>query len=185
MRKSTKIMAGLGVVAGLGVALAPLATFADTVSTTAGVDTLNVTVLQGCSLTPRTGDSSYQAWASSYATQVTPGQDWEITASTSGTNVNSVSINCNAGAQYSVSARGNTLTKGSDTLPAYGVKFNGGSGYTTLTMDDTTVLVPATTITDSPVTFTVNGYKGSTLSTTPAGPYTGTVTYTVQFLDAA
>ncbi|MBR5389085.1 hypothetical protein IK146_00765 [Candidatus Saccharibacteria bacterium] len=180
MRKSTKIMAGLGVVAGLGVALAPLATFADAQDVVAGTDTLNVTVLQGCSLTPRDGDS-YQAWSNTYSTQVTPGDPWSITAG-SGNNVNSVSINCNAGARYSVSATGTTLTKGSDTLPAYKVAVNGGS-YVTLGTD--TELVTATTITTSPVTFTVNGYQGTTLTTTPAGTYTGTVTYTVHFLDAA
>ena len=46
MRKSTKIMAGLGVVAGLGVALAPLATFADT--TNLGVYHLTVVIESGC-----------------------------------------------------------------------------------------------------------------------------------------
>ncbi len=57
MRKSTKIMAGLGVVAGLGVALAPLATFAaDPVNL--GTDHLTVIVETGCKMTSGTADDT-------------------------------------------------------------------------------------------------------------------------------
>ena len=55
MRKSTKLMAGLGVVAGLGVALAPLATFADT--TNLGVDHLTVVIESGCEMTSGQADN--------------------------------------------------------------------------------------------------------------------------------
>lgn len=74
MRKSTKIMAGLGVVAGLGVALAPLATFADT--TNLGVDHLTITVQSGCNMTSGVADdpttqgtdeSAYTAFTNYYA----------------------------------------------------------------------------------------------------------------------
>lgn len=54
MRKSTKLMAGLGVVAGLAVAAAPLAVNA----TDLGVDTLVVTVSSSCSLETGLDDPS-------------------------------------------------------------------------------------------------------------------------------
>ena len=44
MTKLNRVIAGLGVVAGLGVALAPLSAFAETATTTTVVDTLQVTV---------------------------------------------------------------------------------------------------------------------------------------------
>ena len=47
MRTTTKIATGLGIVAGLGVALSPLAVFADTPTRT---DTLNVTVPEACTI---------------------------------------------------------------------------------------------------------------------------------------
>ena len=59
MRKSTKLMAGLGVVAGLGVALAPLATFAEGEPTvdSLGLDHLTVVISSSCQMTSGVADN--------------------------------------------------------------------------------------------------------------------------------
>ena len=161
MRKSTKIMAGLGVVAGLGVALAPLATFAET----AGTDQLRVTVTNACSLDPVSGDT-YTAFGATYTDSVNPGEDWEAASPSTGT-AGSFKISC-------------TTTLAPTT---YGVKINSEASYTNFDANGDRKIADGLEHAGTDLTFTIAGYKGATESTTKAGLYSGTVVYSVTFAD--
>lgn len=181
MRKSTKLMAALGVVAGLGVAVAPMAVFA-----TGGEDNLEVTVKQGCSLKPTSGEGAYTDFDENYTANVVPGNDWTITAGAG----SAFKIACNEGARYTITATGTDLTHTDNqtTLAksTYGVKVTLGgtadSDYRSLA--DVVTIANSVTHPGTDVSFAVNSYQGSTQASTKAGAYSGTVTYAVTFLDA-
>jgi hypothetical protein len=127
MRKSTKLMAGLGVVAGLGVALAPLATFAEAV----GTDTLTVTIDVACKLTADgytagTGGNTGTPWANHYIGNLEAGSyvDLGSGAINNGTGnpaqATSVNVKCNdpagavAGHGWQITATATDLTGQTD-----------------------------------------------------------------------
>jgi len=71
MRKNTKLAAGLGIVAGLGITLLPLAASAATPTRT---DTLNVTVTEACTISGVGLDAELEL-ENIYDATVDPGQD--------------------------------------------------------------------------------------------------------------
>ena len=128
MRKSTKIMAGLGVVAGLGVALAPLATYAGTI----GIDTITVTIGVACSMTAdgyaaAQGSGSDTTWANNYVGNLTAGSYVDLGSgdiNNGGGNpaqATAINVKCNdpagavAGHGWQISATASPLTGQTDS----------------------------------------------------------------------
>lgn len=183
--KFNRIIAGLGVVAGLGVALAPVASFAYE-PVTGGVDNLEVTVKQGCSLKPASGAGEFTAFDEDYTANVVPGNDWTITAGAG----SAFKIACNAGARYTITATGTALTHTDHTTTlassTYGVKVTHGSTADSdyRNLENTVTIADSVVHSGTDVNFAVNSYEGSTQGSTKAGVYSGTVTYAVTFLDA-
>lgn len=182
MRKSTKLMAGLGVVAGLGVALAPIATFA--VAT--GEDEITVNVTSSCAI-----DSSSAAFAGVYAGTAAVADGTVDIAKTSGTN--EVVYNCSENSKITVSASTDGLAYSTnDTIAAdhLAVNLSGANGLTIesgFTGTDTygalgaDVLVAqgtAPAAASGKMTLTVNGYQATLKANQKPGEYTGTVSYT-------
>lgn len=106
MSKSTKVIAGLGIVAGLAVAMAPFAAHADT---TLGIDTLNVTVGGSCTIANAL-ESSYSGFTNTYTESLTA-KDAKVLGA-SGTPTDAVTIICNYPSGYTVTGTGSNLDKG-------------------------------------------------------------------------
>ena len=139
MRKSTKIMAGLGVVAGLGVALAPLATYAADL----GTDTITVTIGVACNMeadsdptTPNVNDT----FANTYTGTLVAGKTVELTSPTAATGktaVKAIKVTCNDAAGtgahgYYIKAQATALNGTLDTstaIPATVDPAEGRSGW--------------------------------------------------------
>ena len=191
MRKSTKVMAALGVVAGLGVALAPLATFADG---NIGVDNLTVNVNSDCDIDTTGGGA---AFAGNYVGQGQPGDLVEISRNTSNAGTYSVSFACSENSKIQIKAYSAGLTtsdNGGDTIAAtaiYGdITTTNGltavAGYTSSAYSLALATTPGVVVANGTapaaasgkMTITVNGYKAQLKNDQKPGTYTGTVTYT-------
>ena len=195
MRKSTKLMAGLGVVAGLGVALAPLATFAVNQSQ------LEVTVTSSCALTEDQNDDPIvidDLWKGSGAVD-----DGTITLTKDSTgsdaHISVLTFACSENSMVTVSAHSNDLENGNlDVIEAAHVKgmYTGAYGmvvrsafsgqYGVLDNSGSAVIIAdgtAQPATGSPakvpdMTLTVAGYQVVLNEDQVPGTYTGTVDYT-------
>ena len=199
--KTTKIIAGLGVVAGLAVAAAPLAAFADT---NVGVDTLTITVQTGCDMEATSG-TTYQAFEHTYTGTLTPGSLISVGGS-SASPATSVTVVCNAAGGYSIKAVGTPLAiaSGSENIPLvdpvagtsgwggkYAVSGSNNSGLLLVSGYGTTAkALPSTAAAiatnddvsaDGGDTFSVIGYDISADTEQKAGAYTGSATYTLAF----
>ena len=181
MSKLNKVIAGLGVVAGLGVALAPVASFAD--GTSAGSDTVNITVNSDCAI--KSGTTSF---GGTFAGTDVPGATVEATMS-SGTST--VTFACSENSKVTVSASTSGLTYGSaDTIAAdhLAVKVSGdgnmvaraaftGSNYGALATTEQ-IIADGTAPAGGEMVLTVDGYQATLKPNQKPGVYTGTVAYT-------
>lgn len=185
MRKSTKVMAGLGVVAGLGIALAPLATFADA----AGANTLTLNINSNCQIASGSNIIS-GTWS-----KTVDADDTTVTldAPTSGGNA-TINFSCNQNSQVTVKAQPSALAgPNSSSIPVTSIQAKystTGSGMTLATgfdsykyfvsADATTPVTIATGVAPASgnLGITVDGYKVDITDDLQAGTYTGTVTYT-------
>ena len=187
MSKLNKVIAGLGVVAGLGVALAPVATFA----ADAGSDNLTVNVESSCAI-----DSENEPFAGVYAGTAAVADETVAITRDSGTN--SVAYDCSENSKITIHASTDGLAYGStDTIAAnmLGVNLTGAngleieSGFTgnnTYGALGTNVLVAQGTApasTSGKMTFTVNGYKATLKGNQKPGTYEGTVAYTFELVN--
>ena len=185
MSKLNKVIAGLGVVAGLGVALAPVASFA----TATGSDNLTVNVNSSCAI-----DSESPAFAGVYAGTAAVADGEALITKSSGTN--EVVYDCSENSKITIHATTDGLAYGSaDTIAAnmLGVNLTGANGLTiesgftgtdTYGALGTNVLVAQGTAPASgKMTFTVNGYKATLKSNQKPGEYTGTVSYTFELVN--
>lgn len=185
MRKSTKLMAGLGVVAGLGVALAPLATFADAM----GTDSLTVNVNSDCALATAGEPAAQVVIDGEWEGTGTPGQLVTLTGKAGATNVSTVSFNCSVNSKVAISATAEDLSNGSDTIAADQISatYTGDGGMSIVAAYSGQYGALATTATPvangtaaaaTGMTFTVGGYKAQLKADQEPGEYTGDVTYT-------
>jgi len=196
MRKSTKICAALGVVAGLGVAVAPLSVFADTPTRT---DTLNVSVSQACTVNGK-GLSATEVVANRYDAAIDPGQivDFNLVDGSGATTTteNKFTINCNVASGYSVYGTGQALSRsdGIDTTIPTGVPTAGTSAWGAMITPSGNLTTTYTTYkgignnvvvasndggsADAGDSFSV-AYKVSAAYGLETGEYSGQVTYTV------
>ena len=209
MRKSTKLMAGLGVVAGLGVALAPLGVHAGTI----GLDHLQVTVSAACTL-DASAENAYTAWDNLYQLTLAPNAVDTITAGSAGTS--KVTILCNEAGGYQITGTGTNLTKGTATGGSHtthpwtadttdadaiqpGANPTAGSGTWGVNLSGTGNLTVNTNFTGTNYgalsggvvasnasvsatagdIFTVESYKVSTKTNQKNGTYQGDATYTL------
>jgi hypothetical protein len=211
MRKSTKLMAGLGVIAGLAVAAAPLATFATEGSI--GVDNLRIVVDSSCDLKTTT-DTAHTAWNNYYYLTLTPG-NYGVFGPDSGTghdgsgNVASMKIVCNAGGAYDIKGVGTALSGSGNAagdsfaladgnvtedgnVYGWGAKFTVQSPVTINSSYASTsaykglpstaqTIASCANATAAGETFTVAGYAAKAKTDQKAGEYTGTATYTVVY----
>ena len=178
--KFNRIIAGLGVVAGLCVALAPVATFAETVP--AGSDTVNIQVNSDCAI--KTGTTSFTG---TFAGSGVPG-DTVDAAISSGTS--SVTFACSENSKVTVSASTTGLASGEDTIAAdhLAVKLTGdgdmvartaftGSNYGALATTEQ-IVADGTAPAGGEMVLTVDGYQATLKPNQKPGAYTGTVAYT-------
>ena len=179
MSKINKVIAGLGVVAGLGVALAPVATFAET----AGSDTVNIQVNSDCAI-----KASTTPFGGTFAGEGTPGQT--VTAESTGTST--VVFDCSTNSRVTVSASSAGLSTNSgvgDTIAATAlkVKLAGSNGVTAETAFNGAYGALNTTETQvahgtdngsADMTLTVASYQAVLKADQTPGAYTGTVDYT-------
>lgn len=187
MSKSTKVIAALGVVAGLGVAVAPLSAFAAT-----RVDNLQVTVNTSCTVADDT-DATASVLENDYTATLNAGA--EATMTGPGASEKVMTVTCNDATGYHITA---TLTEAlthtdTTTIIAPGISgeywsmkvtgagnlaaANGYGSHKALTTGDT-VLNNANQSAADGDSFTVE-YKVGTNANTKAGVYSGTVTYTL------
>ncbi|MBR3318883.1 hypothetical protein IKG06_00020 [Candidatus Saccharibacteria bacterium] len=190
MRKSTKLMAGLGVVAGLGVALAPLSTFADT----AGSDTLRLTITSSCNIatngetpaSPIVFNGLYvgpDTAASASPTEVTLAAQTPET----GTAVDTINFTCTENSKVSLSAAttglagpGTTITTVKGAYSGTGVAFEtafAGGAYGLIRSDTLIGVGTATSANSNGISFTRTGYKVTPNANQAPGTYEGTVDY--------
>lgn len=201
MRKSTKICAALGVVAGLGVAVAPLSVFADTPTRT---DTLHVTVNEACTVNA-TGIGEALAVENDYDVTLNPGQELEMNVGGGSTNENFFTIQCNYPTGYRIVANvtgemtgqetantGTTIpaatpwTNGDDGTSYWAAKLTKGGNLTSVNGEGWFAITSA----NQRVAYNESGsavggdtfkmsYKVGASSTLKAGSYKGTVAYTL------
>jgi len=176
MSKLNKVIAGLGVVAGLGVALAPIASFAET----AGSDTVNIQVNSDCAIKANT-----TPFGGTFSGTGVPSATVNATGGSS-----TVVFDCSTNSKVSVSASttGLSSTNG-DTIAAANLKVSltGSNGivaesafdstYGALSTDSTKV-AEGTDNGTTDMTLTVNGYQAVLRADQKPGAYTGTVAYT-------
>lgn len=187
MSKLNKVIAGLGVVAGLGVAFAPVATFAD--GTATGSDSLTVNVNSSCAI-----DSESAAFAGVYAGTAAVADGEALITRSSGTN--EVVYDCSENSKITIHATTTGLAYGSaDTIAAssLGVNLTGANGLTIesgFTGNDTygalgtnVLVAQGTAPASGNMTFTVNGYKATLKANQKPGEYTGTVSYTFELVN--
>ncbi len=132
MRKSTKICAALGVVAGLGVAVAPLSVFADTPTRT---DTLNITVNLACTVNTKQLTET-ESVTNTYNVTLDPGHEEVFTpenADANGKETGLFTIECNDPTGYKIVANptnptGQDTTNTGITIPA-GTAISGNTSY--------------------------------------------------------
>ena len=192
MSKINKVIAGLGVVAGLGVALAPVATFAETAI---GQDTLTVTVNSSCTLdtTVNSGNAFQGAYAGETST-IGAGVMVALNGQTGSSNQVAFDCNENSGITITAATGGLALSGNVDTIAADHIKANytgaNGltitSGYTSTdygALDATKVVATGTAGSGSNMTFTVDGYKAVLKAGQKSGIYTGTVSYTFDLVN--
>lgn len=183
MRKSTKLMAGLGVVAGLGVALAPLATFADPM----GSDALTVNVNSDCAIA-EDGSSNQILIDGEWEGTGVPGDNVTLTGPGTG-GVAAVTFECSDNSKVAISATAEDLTNGSDTIEADQITatYTGANGMTIVAAysgqygalaDTATTVANGTAVSTGDLTFTVAGYKAQLKADQEPGVYEGDVTYT-------
>ena len=187
MRKSTKLMVALGVVAGIGVASAPLTTRA--ANTEIGRDTLGVNVESSCSLKVNT--VSFQGtW-----TATMPAGDEATLAPAGGSSA--ATISCNEHSKFEILAQGTPLTLGTNddtiALNMWKASFQGsedisfvtpyGANYVSLPSSESRIAYSNDAGTEN--TFTVTGYKVQTRSDQKSGHYEGHAIYTFALLDEA
>ncbi len=204
MRKSTKLIAGLSVVAGLGVALAPLSTFAVVPTRT---DNLYINNTEACTINGVALDSSQEASSftnveNNYDWAYSPGQEHDFTRRTSGTggseNEGVFQIVCNYTTGYKIVANATNPTDGSHDIEA---GTTGDEYWAARIVSKTGNIVPATGITvgtnfaitsaNQPVLVNTGSsaadpgdsfsmtYAAKTSESTPAGTYEGSVAYTL------
>ena len=192
MRKSTKLMAGLGVVAGLGVALAPLATFAAT-NGTAGSDTLRLTVNSDCALHQESNAEvkfnglfvNDEAVSANTPVAVTLSKD----TPDEGTPVDAISFDCTLNSMVSVYAATAGLTGPTGSTPITNIVGN----YTAtslwslqnsgaVSIGNTATLIGTGTMDNGTVenglTLTRTNYNVTPNANQKPGTYEGTVNYT-------
>lgn len=181
MRKSTKVMAGLGVVAGLGIALAPLATFA----ASAGSNTLELNINSNCTVDSTLGNIS-GTWA-----ETTEAGAKDVDLIKGGEANDTLKFSCNQNSKVKVYAAATALT-GPEVIPVTSVKAkysavgtgmtisNGwdASAYKAFTNTDATQIASGTAPASGDFGVKVDGYKVTITANQQAGSYTGTVTYT-------
>lgn len=140
MRKSSKLIAGLGVVAGLGVALAPLGAFAD-VATPTRTDVIRFTNSEACTVNNVALDGTTVDLYNYYDGEVTPGNVVTLDATkivdasdpeTSATE-QVFTIKCNSATGYRVVANatnptGQDANNTSVTVPA-GTAIDGNTSF--------------------------------------------------------
>lgn len=178
MSKLNKVIAGLGVVAGLGVALAPIATFAEDIS--AGSDTVNIQVNSDCAIKADT-----TPFGGTFAGSGVPNTTVSATGASS-----TIVFDCSTNSKVSVSASttGLSSTNG-DTIAAANLKVSlaGSNGVTAVAAFDNTYGALSTESTEvatgtdngtTDMTLTVNGYQAVLKADQKPGAYTGTVAYT-------
>jgi len=204
MTKTTKIIAALGVVAGLGVASLPLSSYA--AASVSGNAKVNVTVTEAISMTIKGTDSSsttvdqysgatsgtdnltgntINAGPASSSTPIAPNSKVEGTASTF---ASKVTVYTNDTAGYKLTVKGATaeLKNGSYTIPASATiaagtsawAFQGGdiTAWTAMKTTDQTIKSSGTKTTGGEATDVL--YAVSTSADQAAGTYTDTLTFT-------
>ena len=185
MRKSTKLMVGLGVVAGLGVALAPLATFADPM----GSDALTVNVNSDCAIA-EDGSSNQILIDGEWEGTGVPGDNVTLTGPGTG-GVAAVTFECSENSKVTIAATAADLSNGSDTIEADQITayYTGANGMTIVAAyadssnygalaDTATTVANGTAVSTGDLTFTVAGYKAQLKADQEPGVYEGDITYT-------
>ncbi len=207
MRKSSKLIAGLGVVAGLGVALAPLGVFA---ATPTRLDNLHITSTEACSINgveisaANAGDtataSTFTDPVNHYDWAYAPGTEYDFTRRTEGTGTateNTFTIVCNYADGFKIVANAvnptnatleHTIAAGT-TGPEYwaakilstsggmDTDYTGNTPFAIDTANQKIVFVEGATQATG-ASFSM-GYVAKTAADTPAGTYEGSVSYTL------
>ena len=191
MRKSTKLMAGLGVVAGLGVAMAPLATFAEEA---AGSHNLKVNVTSECTL-----DATDAAFSGEWAgtTSVNTGETVALAGNSAD---NQITFNCNENSKVDIFAQATALTAADannatiavtnvqanysvDGMAGMTLETDWASGLHAFAGTDTVKIAHGVAPATGSFGIKVAGYSVVVPEQQKAGTYTGTVTYTFDNVD--
>ena len=185
MSKLNKVIAGLGVVAGLGVAFAPVATFA----TATGSDSLTLNVNSSCAI-----KSTSAAFAGVYAGTAAVADGTALIEKSSGTN--EVVYDCSENSKITIHATTDGLAYSTnDTITAsdLGVNLTGANGLTIESgfsgtdtygaLGSDVLVAQGTALSSGDMTFTVNGYKATLKANQKPGVYTGTVSYSFELVN--
>ena len=195
---SKKFIAGAGVVAGLAVALAPLATFAEQVQTATKTDHLALTLAATCNLS--LNDSYTHAdgtgtWSANIlSADVVNGTTYN-TANNNALGTTTFKVNCTGAQDWTMAVDGNELLRTGDSA-GDGIAFGTTASYWNLTTtkdnSETNVTVNGTVSADGTIAtgqhatanvadtdiFVVT-YNASISQDQPSGTYEGDVVYTL------
>jgi len=176
--KSTKIIAALGVAAGLGASMLPVAGFAAT--SESSEETVKLVVAESVSIAVDATENSTDADANDKATSETPTTITAATSSTKGLNITVIDKD-----ETTALVNGDNAKA---TIPAVDGKLTAGTAGWNITGGDlTNKAVPASTgtaltvykgTTNEEKTVSMN-YNFATASNQQAGTYTDVITYTV------